>query len=157
MAWSLPYPPKKPHLLPSRTKLCTYNLWNRCPCGADGTQCSFAHTLSQLQLPEERMGDWSEVWTRGDVDISLWDDYTPNLDSLARFKRQFRWEYHHRDQQGIPCWAWAHAVRAKVIMPPQVPHWIPSDFNLPRLQRIWRDLKVGANQRPSPREPQAYS
>ena len=89
------------------------------------------------------MGDWSEVWTRGDVDISLWDDYTPNLDSLARFKQQCMWEYHHRDQKGIPCWAWAHAVRAKVIMPPQVPHWIPSDFNLPRLQRIWRDLKVG--------------
>ena len=83
------------------------------------------------------MGDWSEVWTQGDADITRWDEYTPSPESLARFRQQFMWEYHGTDQKGIPCWAWAHAVRAKVIMPAQVPHWIPRDYDVPTLQQFW--------------------
>ena len=73
----------------SRTKLCTFNFTYSCRHGA---QCNFAHSLSALMLPEERMGNWSEAWQKGDVDMNLWPDYTPNGDALERFRRQFMWE-----------------------------------------------------------------
>ena len=70
----------------SRIKQRTYNFSNSCRHGVDGTSCNFAHRLSQLLLPEERMGNWSEAWQKGDVDMNLWPDYMPNGDSLERFR-----------------------------------------------------------------------
>ena len=102
----------------SRIKLCTFNFSNSCRYGA---QCNFAHSLGQLLLPEERMGNWSEAWLKGDVDMCLWPDYTPNGGSLERFRQQFMWEYQGRNQQGIPNWAWGQAVRFKIITPDNLP------------------------------------
>ena len=87
------------------------------------------------------MGNWSEAWRKGDVDISLWPDYTPNGDSLERFRLQFMWEYQGWNQKDIPNWAWGHAVQVKIITPDEVPQGIPKDFDLPMLQQRWRDQK----------------
>ena len=73
----------------SRTKLCVFNFSNSCRNGRD---CNFAHSLRQLLLPEESRGNWSEAFRKGDVDMNLWPGYTPNPESIARFRAQFMWE-----------------------------------------------------------------
>ena len=77
---------KKEEAFLNRTKLCTYNFSNSC---RDGPHCNFAHSLDRLLLPEECMGNWSDTWQNGDVDMNFWHNYIPNKDSLARFTKQF--------------------------------------------------------------------
>ena len=44
----------------SCVQICTFNLTNRCR-SKTGKPCNFAHYLSELQLPEESNGNWSEA------------------------------------------------------------------------------------------------
>ena len=91
----------------SRTQLCTFNFSYKCRYGS---HCNYAHTLNELMLPEERMGNCSDVWQKGNADINFWDNYIPNEDSLTRFSKQFLWEYNGPDWRN-PHWAWGHAVK----------------------------------------------
>ena len=78
---------KKEEAFLNRTQLCIYNrTFAVCRYGA---KCNFAHALSDLQMPEESWGVWSEAWRKGDVDMSLWEEYIPNMASLERFERYF--------------------------------------------------------------------
>ena len=119
----------------SRVRLCEHNLRGRCnPPG--NRQCNFAHSLSELQMPEERRGSWSQVWSRGDCDIRYWYEYHPNRESEARFRAQFMWE-RSINQKSIPNWAWGHAVVLNIILDCEVPPWVPRDYEWPKLQREW--------------------
>ena len=111
---------KKEEVCLSRIKLCRHNLSCCCRHGSDGTSCNFAHVLKELQLPEERLGHWSEVWDKGEVDMTFWPNYVPNAESQERFRQQFRWEL-QANPHDIPPWAWGHAVGLKLLRLDQVP------------------------------------
>ena len=118
----------------SRTKLCVFNFHN-C-CRNDEHACNFAHCLDRLLMPEESLGNWSEAFRRGDVDINFWPDYWPNPDSRSRFQAQFRWEFENQVNR-IPNWAWGYALHLKIITWHHVPPHIPEDFSWPELQYQW--------------------
>ena len=131
---------KKEELFLSRVKLCRHNLCCCCRHGPDGTSCNFAHFLKELQLPEERLGHWSEVWDKGEVDMKFWPNYEPNAESLERFRQQFTWEL-RMNPQDIPNWAWGHAVGLKLLRQDQVPTRVPKDFEWPLLQKQFEDQR----------------
>ena len=86
-------------------------------------------------MPEEQHGNWSKAWHKGDIDICFTENYEPNPDSVARFKKQFRWERSH-NSWGIPNWAWGHAVALGIET--KVPAHVPKGFDWPKLQKAWR-------------------
>ena len=86
--------------------LCIHNLGGKGLCQPkDGRDCTFAHWLSELEAPEESEGYWSKIWKAGNVDITFWDTYRPNVKGLWRFKTQFNYE-RTANREGIPDWCW---------------------------------------------------
>ena len=127
----------------TRCKLCTHNQWGSCN-PPNGRLCNFAHTLAQLQPPEEGSESWWKIWGKGEVDIRFWKDYHPNPQSLVRFGWQFGWERKHVIHQ-IPHWAWGHALDLGLIGKNDVPKGVPEHFDWPILQDIWhRRKRAGA-------------
>ena len=114
-------------------KLCTHNLNGR--CRPKGRECNFAHSLSELQVPEEMYGAWSKAWEKGDVDICFSADYEPNAESRERFKKQFVWERKNCWDR-IPNWAWGHAANLGLDL--YVPAHVPKDFDWPKLLKAWK-------------------
>ena len=126
----------------SRTKLCEHNLGCRDsgPCRYQDEDCLFAHWLSQLDVPEEGRGNWSNVWNNGDVDISFWNDYYPNAASQDRFRQQFQWELRYYSY-AIPNWAWGLARYYGCCCQSDVPRHVPDDYGWPHLRRQWDEAK----------------
>ena len=128
-----------------RTRLCEHWLglkWPPCRFGAgqSGSEshgCHFAHTLSELQVPDESATlKWSEVWAKGEVDIVFWEKGYQTDRSKHRFLTAFFYEKKN-SPDSIPNWAWGLAWHLGLVNKSNFPKRVPRDFEWPRMWEAW--------------------
>lgn len=103
-------PMQAPHtVVLSKTRMCEHHLGLRSPNRCwKGPNCGFAHTLGELNVPNETKehGRWSKVWDDGEVDIVFWPNVFRSPKSKSRFRSAFLWELQRTRTSKIPNWAW---------------------------------------------------
>ena len=123
-----------------RSRLCEYHLGMRSTWCNRGSNCEFAHRLSQLDVPNEfpHDGKWWTVWHEGQVDICFRHHTYRSEDSKKRFKRAFLREKVDCSER-IPNWAWGLAAHSNIIPHDIVPTDVPFDYGWPQLQVAWEE------------------
>jgi len=121
-----------------KTRLCEAYLGMRPPNNCQRRECFFAHTLAELEVPNEGQtsGTWAKAWKEGDVDIVFWPHTYRSPKSQERFLKAFKWEQ-AQAQHKIPNWAWGLACDCRAIKPQEIPPSIPRDCDWPRLRSAW--------------------
>ena len=123
-----------------RSRLCEYNLGMRSTQCNRGSNCEFAHRLSQLDVPNESPQDgiWWTVWHEGQVDICFRHHTYRSEDSKKRFRKAFLCEKGDCSER-IPNWAWGLAAHSNIIPHDLVPINVPHDYDWPQLQVAWEE------------------
>ena len=88
-----------------KVRLCEHFLGLRqpmCQHCEDPTRCNFAHSLMELQPPNEGAGrNWTGMWDRGDVDHYFKKEQVFSTGSVERFNAAF-WKEFESNYWGHP-------------------------------------------------------
>ena len=95
----------------------------------DPTRCNFAHSLMELQPPNEGAGrNWTGMWDGGNVDHYFKKEQVFSTGSMERFKTAF-WKEFESNYWNIPNWAWGLAWRRGIVERAKIPPQVPRDFD----------------------------
>ena len=142
-----------------KVQLCEHFLGMRLPMCLfveDPTQCNFAHSLMELQPPNEGTGrNWNGMWDGGNVDHYFKKEQVFSTGSVERFNAAF-WKEFGSNYWELPNWAWGLAWRRGIVERAKIPPQVPRDFddqkNLERItkwqQRTPENLDQGPMERP---------